>query len=132
MSIAGDYFIEANGIDVTIYTVTSEVFDIDYDELDWEASTKSTTQTKMLIGNRKSEAASLKKSDEGWDQQDPLLQVYFPSDTDISPRNGYDADVVVIDSTSERYRVNRTDFDTILGVTKKKVFLEALRGGEQG
>ncbi len=86
----------------------------------------------MLIGNRKSEAPSLEKSESGWVYQDPLLICFFPSNIDISPRNGYDADVVEILSSGEKYRVNRTDFDNILGIQKKKVFLEALKGGQQG
>jgi len=132
MSLAADSFIKANGIDVKIYTITSAVYDTDYDQLDWEASTKSTVTTKMVIGNRKSEAPSLEKSDSGWLYQDPLLICFFSSDVDISPRNGYDADVVEIVSTGERYRVNRTDVDSILGFTKKKIYLEALKGGQQG
>jgi len=132
MSLAADFFITANGIDVKIYTVTAPAYDSDYDQMDWEASTKSTVTTKMVIGNRKSEAPSLEKSDSGWLYQDPLLICFFPTDIDISPRNGYDADVVEIISTGERYRVNRTDIDSILGYTKKKIFLEALKGRQQG
>jgi len=132
MSLSSDSFISSNGIDVKIYTITSAVYDTDYDALDWDSSTKTTTDTKMVIGNRKSEAPSLEKSDSGWLYQDPLLICFFPSDIDISPRNGYDADVVEIVSTGERYRVNRTDIDSILGFTKKKIFLEAIKGGDQG
>ena len=132
MSLAADFFITANGIDVKIYTVTAPAYDSDYDQMDWEASTKSTVTTKMVIGNRKSEAPSLEKSDSGWLYQDPLLICFFPTDIDISPRNGYDADVVEIISTGERYRVNRTDIDSFLGYTKKKIFLEALKGRQQG
>ena len=131
MSLAADFFIRSQGMTVTVYKIVSEVFYNDYDELDWENSTKTSFPAKMLIGNRKSEVPSAKKSKEGWDYQDPLLIVFFPSDTDISPRNGYNADVVEL-STGGRYRVNRTDYDNILGIKKRKVFLEALRGYEQG
>ena len=132
MSLASDNFILSNGIDVKVYTLTNPVYDSDYDELDWESSTKTTVSTKMIIGNRKSEVPSLEKSDSGWLYQDPLLICFFPSDVDISARNGYDSDVVEIVSTGKRYRVNRTDIDSILGFTKKKIFLEALKGGQQG
>jgi hypothetical protein len=129
MSQAADAFIKQNGQTVTIYTITNPVYD-DYDNLDWENSTKTTTKARMIVGNRKTETPSLRKSTEGWDYQDILI-VFFPSDTDISPRNGVDADVVET-SDGKRFRVNRTDFDNILGVRKKKVFLEPLRGHTLG
>ena len=129
MSQSADAFIKQNGQTVTIYRITSPVYD-DYDNLDWENSTKTTTKARMLVGNRKTETPSLRKSAEGWDYQEILI-VFFPSDTDISPRNGIDADIVET-TDGKRFRVNRTDFDNILGVRKKKVFLEPLRGKNQG
>lgn len=131
MSLAADFFIRSQGMTVTVYKIVSEVFYSDYDELDWENSTKTSYPAKMLIGNRKSERGSIFMSDAGREGIDPVLIVFFPSDVDVSFRDGYNADVVEL-ANGDRYRVNRMDVDRILGVIKNKVFLSALTGKEQG
>ena len=136
--LSGDRFImNAGGIRVRIYRITNPVYD-SYGNLDWDNSTKTYVDTKMIVGNRRAETPSLDLKVEGWDYQEPYLICFFPSDVDIGGNGGPDSDVVELLETArglyanERYRVTRTDIDRIMGYLKKRVFLSALRGWNSG
>ena len=135
MSLAGDKLIEENGETVTRYRLTVEVDD-DYEELDPDLSTWSALELKLLRVNTLTQQfsriislAALQKGKAGWVFQDTLLAV-FKSDADISAREGYNADV--IEYNGDKFRVARIDKETILKYTRTKVFLEPLRGGQEG
>lgn len=126
-----DHFIKKNGERVKILRFLEVVYSSDDDAIDMDKSKFEVQENvEMVIGNRQSQRPSLDKQAEGWTYQDTLI-TFFPADTNISPREGFDADIVeTIDG--RRFRVNRTDFDNILNIRKQKVFLEPLRGGQQG
>ena len=126
MSQAGDHFIKKNGESVKLFKFTQIVYD-EHDNVDLTKSKFKTSKAFMLIGVRKSDAPNLEKGVEGWDYQENLLVVFFDSGVDIDPKEGIDA-YVVETSNGKRFRVNRTDFDNILNVYKRKAFLEPLRG----
>ena len=129
--LAIDHFIANNGELVKLIRFIEVIYDPDTEEIDMDKSKFEVEDNlEMVIGNRQSQRPSLDKQVEGWTYQDTLI-TFFPADTNISPREGFDADIVeTIDG--RRFRVNRTDFDRILNIIKKKVFLEPLRGGQQG
>jgi len=126
-----DHFIKKNGERVKIMRFLQVVYSDEDDAIDMDKSKFEVEENvEMVIGNRQSQRPSLDKQVEGWTYQDTLI-TFFPADTNISPREGFDADIVeTIDG--RRFRVNRTDFDNILNIRKQKVFLEPLRGGQQG
>lgn len=123
-----DAIIRKNGIPVTVYQITSAVYD-DYDNLDWDASTKTTIETHMLPNEPTN--TSFKQKQTGWSDRDEF-EADFPSDVDVPAGQGVEADVVV-DEDGNRYRIQGYDPRTkFMGLRRRKLLVSPLGGNQTG
>jgi len=124
---AWDQLIKNKGIEATIYVVSSAVYD-EYNNLDWDASTITSSTSKCLIFPASS-GPTLNKDMEGWGDVEPF-NAHFPTNITIPTNTGPDADVVEIQG--QRYRVEASDFPTYGRLKRNKVLLRPLPGNNLG
>lgn len=120
-----DKLIERHGTKVMVSHITSVVYgSTDHDEIDWDSSTKTQTETYMLIRDNVGDISFLPP---GWNNQTDLI-AFFGSDISISAGTGAEGDIVEIlegERLGENFFIAKVIKERF---GKQKVFLKAAVG----
>lgn len=120
-----DNLIKKHGVKVRISHITIEVYGTtEHDELDWDSSTKTQTDTYMQIRDNLGEISFLPP---GWNNQTDII-AFFGSDITLTAGTGAEGDLIEIlegERTGENFFVSKVITERF---GKQKAFLKAAVG----